>query len=282
MSFETLRCEVADGIATITLARPDTLNAVDSRMIDELLAAIDLVDADDAARALIVTGEGRAFCAGADMARGEDAFVAPGGGALVKPERGGTIALRLFALTKPVIAAVNGAAAGLGATMTLPMDIRIASSAARFGFVFARRGLALETCASYFLPRLVPMPTALSWCYSGRMVSADEALAAGLVSAVTAPEALMDEARRLARELTENSAPVSIALTRQMLWRGLGLTHPIEAHRIESRGVHARARSADAREGVRAFLDKRPPAFPEAVSRDMPDFYPWWTDPDFA
>jgi enoyl-CoA hydratase/carnithine racemase len=291
--FETIRYAVEDSIATLTLARPDKLNAVNVQMIADVLAALDLADGDDHVRALIVTGEGRAFCAGADLSRGEDSFKARAhehrevteGESLYSQqwarEPGGIIALRLYALTKPVIAAINGPCAGAGVTLPLPMDVRLASETARFGFVFARRGMVPEVCSSWFLPRVVGISTALEWCCSGRPVSAEEALAAGLVRAVLPPEQLLPEARRLAREMTENSAPVSVALTRQMLWRGLGMAHPMEAHRIESRGIYARGRSADVAEGVRAFLDKRPPVFPEKVSRDMPDYYPWWDEPDY-
>lgn len=282
MSFETIRYEVAEGIATITLARPDKLNAVNGAMIADLLTAFDAVDADDAVRALVVTGEGRAFCSGADLSRGADTFVsAAADDGSVPPEPGGTVALRLFALTKPVIAAINGPCAGMGATLPLPMDVRLASETARFGFVFARRGMVPEVGSSYFLPRVVGISTALEWCYSGRMVGAEEALAAGLVRSVLPPGELLPEAYRLAHEMTESSAAVSIALTRQMMWRGLGMTHPIEAHRIESQGIFKRGRSADAAEGVKSFLEKRPPVFPDRVSRDMPDYYPWWDDPEY-
>jgi enoyl-CoA hydratase/carnithine racemase len=291
--FETIRYAVEESIATLTLARPDKLNAVNVQMIADVLAALDLADGDDDVRALIVTGEGRAFCAGADLSRGEDSFKArdhqgravPEGESLYSQqwarEPGGIIALRLYALAKPVIAAINGPCAGAGVTLPLPMDVRLASETARFGFVFARRGMVPEVCSSWFLPRVVGISTALEWCCSGRSVSAEEALAAGLVRAVLPPDQLLPEARRLAREMTEHSAPVSVALTRQMLWRGLGMAHPMEAHRIESRGIYARGRSADVAEGVRAFLDKRPPVFPEKVSRDMPDYYPWWDEPDY-
>ncbi|MCW1428344.1 crotonase/enoyl-CoA hydratase family protein [Novosphingobium sp. JCM 18896] len=293
MDFETLRYEIDAGVATITLARPEKLNAIDGHAVRELTTAFDRADRDDDVRAVILTGEGRVFCAGADMSRGDETFKAPDAASRTVPEGetvyqqqwarepGGILALRLYAMTKPLIAAINGPCAGMGATMPLPMDVRLASETARFGFVFARRGMVPEVGSSWFLPRIVGISRALEWCYSGRSVGADEALAAGLVSRVLPPEDLLPEARKLARELTENSAPVSIALTRQMMWRGLGMTHPMEAHRVESRGIYARGRSPDALEGVRAFLDKRTPVFPGTVSSDMPDYYPWWTEPEY-
>jgi enoyl-CoA hydratase/carnithine racemase len=294
VTYAFIRYEVADRVATITLARPEKLNAVNGAMVRELIAAFEVADRDDGVRAVIVTGDGRAFCAGADLSGGSEAFKTPGSEALVGAdgkidyadeamrEVGGRLALVLYGLRKPVIAAVNGAAAGLGATLVLPMDIRIASENARFGFVFARRGMVLETAASFFLPRIVGISKALEWCMSGRMVAADEALASGLVSAVLPADQLLEEAQRIAREIADNAAPVSVALVRQMLWRGLGMAHPMEAHRIESRGIYARSRSADAGEGVRSFLEKRPPDFPDLVSTGMPDFYPWWTDPEYS
>lgn len=293
MPFEMIRYDVAEGIATITLARPELLNAVNGAMCREIVSALDLADQDDEVRAVIVTGEGRAFCAGADLSRGDDTFVSPQTAGLGAEdgasiyaceearEPGGRIALKLFALTKPVIAAINGPCAGMGTTLPLPMDIRLASEAAHFNFVFARRGLVLETGASFYLPRIVGISRALEWIYTGRRVSAGEAKEAGLVTAIHKPGELLPEARRLARQIADNSAPVAVALNRQMLWRGLGMSHPMEAHRIESRGIYAMGRSADAVEGVRSFMEKRPPAFPGRVSTDMPDYYPWWTDPEY-
>lgn len=294
MTFEFIRYELAGRIATIALARPEKLNAVNGAMVRELIAAFEAADADDAVRAVIVTGEGRAFCAGADLSRGSESFVAPGSDAFTGSdgrvdysneairEVGGRLALVIYNLRKPVIAAINGAAAGLGATLILPMDIRIAAEEARFGFVFTRRGMVLETAASWFLPRIAGIAKSLEWCMSGRMVGAAEALQHGLVSAVVPQGELLAEANRLAREIADNAAPVSVALVRQMLWRGLGMAHPMEAHRIESRGIYTRARAADAGEGVRSFLEKRPPDFPDRVSTDMPDFYPWWSDPEYS
>lgn len=293
MAFEMIRHEVEDGIATITLARPETLNAVNGPMCREIAGALDLADKDDDVRAVIVTGEGRAFCAGADMSRGDETFVSPQTAGLTAKdgasiysreearEPGGHIALKLYAMTKPVIAAINGPCAGMGTTLPLPMDIRLASEAAHFNFVFARRGMVLETGASFFLPRIVSISRALEWIYTGRRVSVEEAKEAGLVSGVFKPDELLPEARRLARQIADNSAPVAVALNRQMLWRGLGMTHPMEAHRIESRGIYALGRTPDALEGVRSFMEKRPPVFSGRVSTDLPDYYPWWTEPDY-
>ena len=293
MAYECIRYEVADHVATLTLARPEKMNAINGAMVREMIAALQAADGDDEVRAVIVTGEGRAFCAGADLSRGTESFVAPGSESLVGPdgkpnyaseamrEIGGHLAITLFNLTKPVIGALNGAAAGMGATLILPMDIRICAEEARFGFVFARRGMALETGASFFLPRIAGIAKSLEWCMSGRMVGAAEALANGLVTAVVPRAELLAEANRLAREIADNAAPVSVAMIRQMLWRGLGLSHPMEAHRIESRAIYARSRSGDAVEGVKSFLEKRAPDFPGRVSADMPDFYPWWEEPDY-
>lgn len=291
--FEMLRYQAEDGVATITLARPEQLNAVNGPMCREIVRALELADMDDAVRAVIVTGEGRAFCAGADLSRGDETFVSPQTAGLTAQdgasiysreearEPGGHIALKLYAMTKPVIAAINGPCAGMGATLPLPMDIRLASDAAHFNFVFARRGMVLETGASFFLPRIVGISRALEWVCTGRRISAQEAKDAGLVTGIFKPEDLLPEARRLAREIADNSAPVAVALNRQMLWRGLGMTHPMEAHRIESRGIYAMGRTADAVEGVRSFMEKRPPDFPGRVSTDMPDYYPWWTEPEY-
>ena len=291
--FQHIRYEVAESIATITLNRPEKLNAASGLMIEELLAAFDLADGDDGVGALIVTGAGRAFCSGADLTRGDDTFVAArtqglgaGGEDVYSREEarepGGVIALRLYTLRKPVIAAINGGCAGMGASLPLPMDIRLASETARFGFVYARRGMVPEVGSSFFLPRIVGISKALEWCYSGRLVDAQEALRERLVSAVHPPEDLIPAARRLARAFIDNAAPVSIALTRQMLWRGLEMAHPMEAHRVESRATYSRARAGDVREGIRAYMEKRAPDFPEAVSRDMPDFYPWWDEPGYS
>ena len=279
MDFTEIRYDVADGVATITLHRPDKLNAFTGTTLREMVAAFDRLDADDAVRAVIVTGAGRAFCAGADVSGGSQTFDYESQGLReIRDFRdgGGLLTLRIFESKKPVIAAVNGPAVGLGVTMTLPMDIRIASSSARFGFVFARRGIVPEAASSWFLPRLVGISQAAEWCYTGRIFSAEEALAGRLVSRVVAPEALLETARGIAREIADNAAPVSVTLTRAMLWRMLGADHPMEAHKVDSQAIFERGRSADAIEGVTAFLQKRPAAFPMKPSTDLPPFYPWW------
>lgn len=289
--FETLKLELEDGIALLTLNRPEKLNAFNPLMNRELIAAFDLTDGDDDVRAVIVTGAGRGFCAGADLAGGGSTFdydrrdVDPLGQRTesgVYRDGGGLVSLRIYDSLKPVIAAVNGAAVGVGATMQLPMDIRLASTEARFGFVFARRGITPEACSSWFLPRLVGMQTALEWCYSGRVFNAQEALDRGLVRSLHAPEDLLPAARALAREIVDNAAPVSVALTRQLMWRMAGADHPMAAHRADSRGIQARGASADSKEGVESFLQKRPPAFPDKVSTGLPDIWPGRKPPEFS
>ena len=264
-TYEHIAYEVEDGILTLTLDRPDKLNAFTPRMQQELVDAFDRVDADDEVRAVVVTGRGRGFCAGADLSAGGSTFDYEAQGAAATDDRGlpprdggGQVTLRIFQSTKPVIAAVNGPAVGVGATMTLPMDVRLASDSARFGFVFTRRGLVPEAASSWFLPRVVGISRAMEWVCTGRA------------------------ARALAREMAEGTSPVSVALSRQMLWRMLGAPHPMDAHRIDSRGIAARGASADAREGVESFLEKRPASFPLRVSDGMPDFYPWWDEPGFS
>ena len=285
MEYSEILYDVADNIATITLHRPDRMNAFTGTMMREMIDAFDQVDADDDVRAVIVTGSGRGFCAGADLGGGGETF-SRGGSDIQTPvgvprDGGGMVTLRIFDCTKPVIGAINGAAVGIGVTMTLPMDIRLASDQAKFGFVFARRGIVPEACSSWFLPRLVGISQAAEWCYSGRVFPADEALAGGLLRSVHAADELLPAARAIAREIADNTAPVSVALTRQMLWRMLGASHPMEAHRVDSRGIQARGASDDAREGVVSFLEKRPAVYPVKVSEGLPDIFPDYTAPEF-
>jgi enoyl-CoA hydratase/carnithine racemase len=289
-TFETLLYAVDDGVATVTLNRPEKLNAFNTQMMKDMIAAFDETDGDDNVRAVIVTGAGRAFCAGADLSAGAQTFDydARGGEAMAARTRegaqrdgGGLLTLRIYESLKPVIAAVNGAGVGVGATMQLAMDIRLASTEARYGFVFARRGLNPEAASSWFLPHLVGVQTALEWCYTGRIFPAQEAYDRGLVRSLHAPDDLLPAARALAREIADNAAPVSVALTRQLIWRNAGAAHPMDAHRADSRGIQARGKSGDAREGVTSFLEKRPAAFPDKVSSDLPDIWDHWQAPDF-
>ena len=280
--FNTIQLAIADGVAVITLNRPDRMNAFTQVMALELIAAFDATDANDDVRAVIVTGAGRAFCAGADLGGGGETFNydvrrAKGeGGEAVGGHRdgGGMVALRIFESLKPVIAAVNGPAVGVGATMLTAMDIRLASENAKFGFVFTRRGIVPETCSSYFLPRLVGVSAALEWMMTGRVFAAAEAKERGLVRSLHAPEDLLEAAQALAREIADNTSPVSVALARRMLWEMLGAEHPMQAHRVESRLMVERGAAADAAEGVTSFLEKRPARFPMQVSRDMPAWFP--------
>jgi enoyl-CoA hydratase/carnithine racemase len=289
-TFETLLYEVEDQICTITLNRPERLNAFTTQMMADLIAAFDAIDADDGVRAVIVTGAGRGFCAGADLSAGGDTFdrTRPqdpareeGRVGEVIRDGGGRVTLRIFDCLKPVIAAVNGPAVGVGVTMQLAMDIRLASTQARFGFVFARRGLNPEAASAWFLPHLVGPQTALEWCFTGRVFPASEAKEKGLVRSLHAPEELIPAARALAREIADNTAPVSIALTRQLIWRMTGAAHPMEAHMADSRAIQARGAQRDVREGVGAFLEKRRAAFPDKVTQDLPDIWGHWRAPQF-
>lgn len=286
--FSQILFDKADGIATITLHRPEKMNAYTRTMGEEIIAAIDDCDADDNVRAVIFTGSGeKAFCAGADLTPegGGHVFSDPNEVEDLSDERvrdgGGRLTLRLFDAKKPLICACNGVAVGVGATMQLAMDIRLASDNARFGFVFARRGIVPEAASSWFLPRIVGISRALEWCYTGRIFSAHEAHEGGLVRSVHAPGTLMSEARELAREIAQNTSAVSVALTRAMMWRLMNTEHPMMAHRIDSRAIYRLSRSADAKEGIASFLEKRAPNYPGKVSTDMPDFYPWWDEPDY-
>ena len=284
VTFSEIIYEVADRVLTITLNRPEKLNAFTATMMHELIAAFDQADADDDVRVIVVTGAGRAFCAGADLGRGRATF---DGGRAEKSldgmrDGGGRTTLRIFESKKPVIAAINGPAVGVGVTMTLPMDIRLVSTAAKIGFVFARRGIVPEACSSWFLPRVVGISKAAEWTFTGRIFGAQEALDGRLVRSVHEPDALLPAAYALAREIADNTSAVSVTLTRQMLWRMLGADHPMEAHKVDSRMINALGKSADAYEGVASFLEKRPPNFTLGPSNDLPSAYPWWEDRPFS
>lgn len=288
MVYETLQYEIADRILTLTLNRPERLNAFTGRMADELIDAFDKADADDAVKVVIVTGAGRAFCAGADLERGgatwskhtenlaaqstADRYVGDGGGRVTR---------RIYDCNKPVIAAINGAAVGIGLTMTLAMDIRLVIPNTKLGFVFAARGIVPEACSSWFLPRIVGISKALEWSFSARVFKSEEALTAGLVRSIHAPEELLPAARTLAKEFIDNASAVSIALVRHMMWRMLSAPHPIDAHEVDTAAIAALGKSADAKEGITAFLEKRPAQFTDRVSQDMPACFPWWTDRPF-
>jgi enoyl-CoA hydratase/carnithine racemase len=284
--METIDLDVADGVLTITLDRPDRLNAFTVQMHTELIEAFDRADADPDVRCVIVTGRGRGFCAGADLGTGGGTFdssdpAVPREADGRKRDEGGLVTLRIFRCTKPVIAAINGPAVGVGVTMTLPMDIRLASESAKFGFVFARRGLVPEAASSWFLPRVVGISRAAEWCYTGRVFGPEEALAAGLVRSVHPDDELLDVARGIAQEIASTTSAVSVTLTRQLLWHMLGAAHPMDAHRVDSAAIDALGRGADVREGVKSFLEKRPPDFPLRVPGDLPAFTPWWEEPEF-
>jgi enoyl-CoA hydratase/carnithine racemase len=283
MTFEQIATYLTGNVLTITLNRPDRLNAWTAQMGSELTEAFDRADADDEVRAIIVTGAGRGFCAGADLASGGETFDYRKRERVGEAPRdnGGQFTLRVFRSTKPVIAAINGPAVGVGATMTLPMDVRLAADDARMGFVFARRGIIPEACSSWFLPRVVGISRAMEWVATGRVFSAQEGLEGGLLRSLHPKDELLDAAHALAREIAENTAPVSVALARQLMWRMLGAEHPMIAHRADSRGMFARGQSDDAVEGITAFLEKRPANFPDQVSDGLPEIMPWWTEPEF-
>ena len=285
MTDKSILTDVADGIMTITLNRPDKLNAYTSTMLREMCAALDAADADDSVRGIIVTGAGRAFCAGADLSSGGDTFDADARGdrqSGLQADGGGILTLRIYECKKPIIAAINGPAVGVGVTMTLPMDVRLASDNARFGFVFARRGIVPEACSSYFLPRVVGISQALQWCYSGRLFDAEEAKRGGLVQSLHEANDLLPAARAIIRDFADHASPLSVTLIRHMMWRMLGADHPVEAHNIDSRAIYNLGRGPDAKEGVTSFLEKRPPEFSGKVSSDMPDFFPWWERREFS
>ncbi|HRK62918.1 MAG TPA: crotonase/enoyl-CoA hydratase family protein [Terricaulis sp.] len=289
--FETAKLDIADGVATLTLNRPDRMNAFNETMVRDMVAAFDITDANDDVRAVIVTGAGKAFCAGADLASAGDTFdyekrlKARGVDDPFDEARtrdgGGIVGFRIYESLKPVIAAINGAAVGVGATMTLPMDIRLAVEGAKMGFVFARRGIVPETLSSYFLPRLVGVSAALEWTMTGRVFLSEEGHARGLIRSLHKPDELLPAAHAIAREIADNTAPVSVALSRRMMLDMLDATHPMEAHRLESRLMVARGKGGDAKEGVTAFLEKRAPKYPDKVSSDLPQPFPWRPTPPF-
>ena len=292
MEFECILYEVKDKVLTITLNRPDRLNAYTGQMQSNLIEAFDKAGKDDDIRAIIVTGAGRGFCAGADLGAGGNTFnrevrnnKGETKGIKDDPEwmrdGGGRTTLAIFDCPKPIIAAFNGPAVGVGVTMTLPMDIRIASEEAKFGFVFARRGLVPEAASSWFLPRVVGINKALEWTFSGRVFSPEEAKEGGLIRSIHPADKLLEEANKIAQEIVENTSAVSVAMTRQMLWKLLGADHPMEAHKVDSRAIYELGQGGDAKEGVESFLEKRPPEFPSKVSEDMPEFYPWWEERKF-
>lgn len=287
MNYQTLKYEVAERILTLTLNRPERMNAFTGTMADELIDAFDQADADDEIKVVIVTGAGRAFCAGSDLERGGDTwskhaeYLVRQASSRYVGDGGGRVTRRIYDFNKPVIAAINGAAVGVGLTMTLAMDIRLAAPDVKMGFVFAARGIVPEACSSWFLPRIVGISKALEWCFSARIFKSEEALEAGLLRSLHAPADLMDAARALATEFIENSSAVSIALIRQMMWRMMSAPHPIDAHELDTIALATLGTSNDAKEGISAFLEKRPAEFTNSVSRDMPSFFPWWTDRQF-
>ncbi|MBT3564236.1 crotonase/enoyl-CoA hydratase family protein [Pseudomonadales bacterium] len=288
MDYQQIIYDIDEGILTITLNRPDKLNAFTGQMMTEMINALDRADADDTVKAIIVTGAGRGFCAGADLSSGASTFDADASAPKAAQEEkksiadgGGLLTLRIFDCLKPIISACNGPAVGVGATMQCAMDIRLASTSAKYGFVFSKRGIVPEACSSWFLPRLVGISQALEWTYTGRVFSAEEALEKGLIRSVHEPEDLLPAARKLALEFADQTSSLSIALIRNMMWKMLGADHPVVAHNIDSRGVNAMGKSTDAKEGVASFLEKRPAIFPGKVSAEMPEFFPWWERREF-
>ncbi len=283
MEFAALLYEIEDNILTITLNRPEAMNAFDGRMSQDLFTAFDMADADDEVKAIILTGAGRGFCAGADLSQGDQTWegVREQQNNVNKGDGGGRITRRIYDLLKPIIVAFNGPAVGMGMSITLAADIRMAVRNVKMGFVFSARGLVPEGCSAYFLPRLVGISKALEWCYSGKVFRSEEALEAGLLRSIHEPDELLPAARKLAHELVDNSSSVSVTLVRHMMWRMLGASDPIEAHRVDTAGIHALGTSPDAKEGINSFLEKRAPRFPGKVSTDLPEFFPWWEQQEF-
>ena len=285
MDFSTIKLERHENLALLFLNRPEKLNAFTFLMMEELICAFDLIEEDDTFNAVIISGIGRGFCAGADLSSGKNTFNPSFDNFAVQEDdfrrdSGGILTLRMYKFLKPIIFACNGPAVGIGASMQLPGDIRIASEDARFGFVFNNRGIVPDACSSWFLPKIVGISKALDLTFSGRIVDSKEAFDIGLISSIHKPENLINDAKKIAQDLVEKSAPVSIAITRQMLWRSFEQTDPYEAHVIESKAIDSRGASDDAKEGVNSFLEKRPARFKNLISSDMPDFFPWWEDID--
>ncbi|HYZ90773.1 MAG TPA: crotonase/enoyl-CoA hydratase family protein [Actinomycetota bacterium] len=285
MSYEQIEYRVEDKVATVTLNRPDRLNAFTAQMMSELLDVFDEIDNDNDVRAVIVTGAGRGFCAGADLGAGAGTFDnrVRGGAQDIAEHRdgGGLVTLRIYELTKPIIAAINGPAVGVGITMTLPMDIRLAVPDAKIGFVFARRGLVPEACSSWFLPRVVGIGRAMEWVYTGRVFPATEGHEAGLIQYICEPDQLLLKANEIAREIADNTSALSVAVSRQLLWKGLGYDHPMESHKADSKAIFTLGQGADAAEGVTSFLEKRPASYPLTVPKDLPEWFPWWEERSF-
>lgn len=283
-NYETLDTSRDKKVLTIQFTRPEKMNTFSGQMLRDILEVLDDAEKDDEVRAVIFTGSGKAFCAGADLSSGEDTFDMSDRQKKdqnVQRDTGGVLTLRLFDFKKPLIAAINGAAVGVGVTMTLPMDIRICSDRAKFGFVFAKRGIVPEACSSWFLPKIVGISNALQWCLSGKIFQPTEALEKGLITEITSEEDLLKRAKEIASDFVDSTSSLSVTLIRQMLWKMLGADHPMEAHKVDSRGVYFLGKTGEASEGVLSFLEKRDPNFPGKVSKDLPEFYPWWTEKDF-
>lgn len=283
-NYETLDATKDKKVLTIQFTRPEKMNTFSGQMLRDILEVLDDAEKDDEVRAVIFTGSGKAFCAGADLSSGEDTFDMSDRQKKdqnVQRDTGGVLTLRLFDFKKPLIAAINGAAVGVGVTMTLPMDVRICSDRAKFGFVFAKRGIVPEACSSWFLPKIVGISNALQWCLSGKIFQPTEALEKGLITEITSEEDLLKRAKEIASDFVDSTSSLSVTLIRQMLWKMLGADHPMEAHKVDSRGVYFLGKTGEASEGVLSFLEKRDPNFPGKVSKDLPEFYPWWTEKDF-
>ncbi len=283
-NYETLDATKDKKVLTIQFTRPEKMNTFSGQMLKDIMQVLDDAEKDDEVRAVIFTGSGKAFCAGADLSSGEDTFdmsARQKKDQNVQRDTGGVLTLRLFDFKKPLIAAINGAAVGVGVTMTLPMDIRICSDRAKFGFVFAKRGIVPEACSSWFLPKIVGISNALQWCLSGKIFQPTEALEKGLITEITSEEDLLKRAKEIASDFVDSTSSLSVTLIRQMLWKMLGADHPMEAHKVDSRGVYFLGKTGEASEGVLSFLEKRDPNFPGKVSKDLPEFYPWWTEKDF-